>query len=462
MPASVAETLAAFAVGLAPEAVPAPVRRRAADLLLDFLAVAGRGSRAVSSAKVRRAARALSGPGPATVIGAAARLEPQAAALANGAAAHATEMDDVTEASSLHPGAVVFPTALAMAEAVRAAPREFLTAAIVGYEVMGRLGEAVNVRAHYARGFHPTATCGAFAAAAVAARLLGLDAERTAAALGIAGSLAAGSMQYLEDGALVKRLHPGLAAHAGIVAARLAAEGLTGPRRIVEGEAGFLAAYSSGGDPIRAVAGLGQEWQTLAVAIKPHACCRLNHAAVDALLAIVREQGLSPRDVAGVTAWIPTSSVPVVGEPRAVKQAPRNMVDAQFSAPWALALALRHGRASVAEFTEAALGDAETRRLAALVEVVGDDALDTAFPARWPARVAVRARDGRAWEVEVRDPKGSPRNPLTAEELHGKVDDLLDGLVEPGERRMLAAAVAALDTLPDLEALLKPLAALAG
>jgi len=462
VPPTVAETLAAFAVELTPAAVPAPVWRRARDLLLDFLAVALRGSRVPSSAAARRAARALAPAGPATVLGDPGRLGPHGAALANGAAAHALELDDVTETSSLHPGAVVFPAALATAEVVRATPREFLAAAIVGYEVMGRLGDALNVRAHYARGFHPTATCGTFAAAAVASRLLGLDAGRTAHALGIAGSLAAGSMQYLADGALVKRLHPGLAAAAGVLAAHLAAEGLTGPRAIIEGERGFLAAYSAGGDPARAVAGLGRDWQTLGVAIKPHACCRLNHAAIDGLLAIVRAEGLVPGDVARVTAWIPTSSVAVVAEPQALKRAPRNVVDAQFSLPWSLAVALRHGRASIAEFADVGLADPETRRLAALVEVVGDDALDAVFPARWPARVEVRTVDGRVWTTEVADPLGSPRRPLSAEDLRAKVESLLEGLVGPRERRALLGNVAALDAFGDLGTLLEPLAGLPG
>ncbi len=459
--ATVSETLAEFGATLAFDTIPDAVRRRARELLVDFLAVAVRAVQTASSAAVRRAARALSGPGPATVIGEATGLAPQYAALANGASAHALELDDVTEVSSLHPGVVVFPAALAMAEAVGAGPREFLTAAVIGYEIIGRLGDALDVRTHYARGFHPTATCGAFAAAAVAARLLGLDAARTAHALGVAGSLAAGSMQYLADGALVKRAHPGLAAHAGLIAARLAAEGVTGPAAIVEGAHGFLHAHG-GGVPARALARLGDAWQVLGTAIKPHACCRYNHAAIDAVLEIVTRVDLKPAEVAAITAWVPRSSLPIVAEPRAARWEPGSVVDAQFSLPYALAVAVRYRRASVDEYAEPALGDREVRRLMGLVECVGDEELERAFPARWGARVEVRTERGDRHAAAVADPRGSPRNPLSPAERAARVRALTAGVLAPAEQAALIDAGERLETLPDLSPLLAPLAARPG
>lgn len=186
MPAnSMGQTLADFCTELQHDDVPAGVRRRAHELTLDFLAVAARATRTASSAMIRKAARTLSGPGPSPVIGADFRLVPQYAALANGATGHAIEMDDVTEESSLHPGVVVFPAALAMAEACHANPREFVTAVVTGYEVICRLGNAINIKSHYARGFHPTATCGTFAAAAVAARRDGIALVQTEGGLTI-------------------------------------------------------------------------------------------------------------------------------------------------------------------------------------------------------------------------------------------------------------------------------------
>jgi 2-methylcitrate dehydratase PrpD len=396
------------------------------------------------------------------VIGEAARLAPEYAALANGATGHAIELDDVTEESSLHPGVVVFPTALAMAEARGAAPRDFVGAAVVGYEVMGRLGNALDVRAHYARGFHPTATCGTFAAAAVAARLLDLDADRTAHALGVAGSMAAGSMQYLDSGALTKRTHPGLAAHAGIVAAHLAAEGVTGPAAVLEGEHGFLRAYAGGGDPARAVAGLGTAWEILGTAVKPHACCRYSHAAIDALLELVTRHDLQSSAVAGIRADVPLTALPIVAQPAAAKRAPASVVDAQFSLPYALAVAVRHRRASPAEYADPVRGDPEVRRLMDLVECHGDPALEALFPASWPARVAVRTTDGRLYEASVRDPRGSPKNPLGRDGVCAQARALLDGVLPAAAVEALIEATARLDALPHLACLTAPLTALAG
>lgn len=458
---SMGQTLAEFCTKLQHDEVPAVARRRASELTLDFLAVAARATRTASSAMIRRAVRTLSGPGPSTVIGADFTVAPPYAALANGATGHAIELDDVTEESSLHPGVVVFPAALAMAEACHAGPREFVTAVVIGYEVICRLGNAINIKAHYARGFHPTATCGTFAAAAVAARLLGLAADRTSHALGVAGSMAAGSMQYMDNGSLVKRTHPGMAAQAGLIAARLAAEGITGPTSVIEGEHGFLRAYSDGAFPDRVLADLGSDWQIASTAVKPHSCCRHNHAAIDGVLEIVRGKDLAPGEVTGITAHIPRTSIPIVAEPRAVKRAPKNVVDAQFSLPYALAAAVRYRRAFLPEYTETALADPEVQRLLGVIECVGDEALDRVFPATWPARVEVRTRRGARHAASVPDAKGSPRNPLTWDELSAKARALTDGLLTPEDQAALIAAAQGVETLSDLAGLLKPLAALA-
>jgi 2-methylcitrate dehydratase PrpD len=205
------------------------------------------------------------------------------------------------------------------------------------------------------------------------------------------------------------------------------------------------------------LARLGGQWQVLASAVKPHACCRYNHAAIDAVLAIVGRVRLAPGDVAGVTTWVPPSSLPIVAEPSAAKAAPRNVVDAQFSLPYAVAVAIRHGRASLAEYTEAALADPDVRRLAAAVTCAGDEALDRAFPGHWGARVELRTVDGARHEAVVPDAKGSPRNPLTWDELTAKARALTDGILSPARLAALLAATARLEELPDIAALLEPL-----
>ncbi len=454
---SLSAQLAEFCTTVASGDIPTEVRARARELALDFLAVVARASLAPSSAMIRNAARALSTQGPCAVIGAGYTLAPQAAALANGGTAHAIEMDDVTELSSLHPGVVVFPAALAMAQATEASGAAFLTSAILGYEVIGRLGNAINVKSHYAQGFHPTATCGTFAAAAIAARLLRLSAERATHALAIAGSMAAGSMQYMDNGSLVKRMHPGMAAHAGIVAALMAAEGITGPREIFEGAHGFLHAYSDTTHPERILAGLGAVWEVSETAIKPHSCCRHNHAAIDALLDVVNAHDLVADQIAAIRVEIPASSIPIVAEPHAIKHDPRSVVDAQFSLPYALAVAARFRRALLPEYREEAIFDPGVRRLLGVVECRPAADLDAVFPATWPARVAVELHDGRCFAAAAANAKGSPRNPLGAAELRAKVHGLLDGIVSSAAAASLIDAAERIDDLPRVDALVAPL-----
>src|SRR6266567_9120437 len=245
--------LASFCATLRGEDIPENVRERVRYLLLDNLTVTLRGSLLPSSLAVYEMLQAM-GPGStndsntATIFGRQERAEAAWAALANGIAAHGLEMDDVENRSSLHPGVVVFPAALALAEQLGAAVSDFYAAVVVGYEVTLRVGAALNPAAAYERGFHPTAICGTLGAAAASARLLRLAPQQTNMALGIAGSMAAGSMAYLHDGAWTKRLHPGWASHAGIMAARLAAAGFSGPSAILASRYGFLSAYSPASD----------------------------------------------------------------------------------------------------------------------------------------------------------------------------------------------------------------------
>jgi 2-methylcitrate dehydratase PrpD len=438
-------TLAGWAATVAAGDLPESARTAAPVLFLDWLGNAIGGSRGDSSAAMARFLDRRAPRGPATVVGRRDGLDPTWAAIANGQSAHVLECDDTHQASSSHPGAAVWAAMLALAEREDATLGEAFVAAVVGYEVVGRLGEALGPAEHYARGFHPTGTCGAIGCAVAAARLLGLGPATMVHAIGIASSQAAGSMEFLADGAWTKRLHPGWAAHAGLIAADLAAAGFTGPASALEGRSGFLASHSAAPRPARLTDGLGEEPVIGRTSIKAHACCRYEQAPIDGLLRLRREHALSPADVESVAIGVLGAGWDIVAEPRARKIGPRSVVDAQFSMPFGAAVALVCGRASIHEHAPATLVDPDVRAMMERVRCVRDPALDARYPRQWPAWVEIRTRDGRLLRAEVDHPKGDPENPLSRDERVAKFLDLA-GDALPADR--LDAVIAAIEDGP--------------
>src|SRR5712692_3861845 len=422
---TITQELADFCARLRFDRLPAEVVERTKDLLLDHLGVCWRGMHADSSAAVLRAARALADGGRSTVVGQAERLSPAWAALVNGTAAHAIEMDDVASKSSLHPGVPVFPAALALAEELDASAEALLVAVIVAYEVVMRVGNALNPASAYKRGFHPTGVAGAFGATAAAASLLGLDAERFANALGIAGTMASGSIEYLSGGAWTKRLNAGWAAHCGVVAARLATEGFTGPATAIEGPLGLLHAYSDEPNANEAIAGLVESYQVMRVSIKPYACCRYNHGPIDCMLQLRRS--VSDLDaIEDIRLGVLSGGYLLVADPIDQKRQPHNVVDAQFSAPFAAAVALVHGQAGLPQYTQATVDDSRIRSLMARVTCYTDPELDAVYPDQWPAAASVRLRSGAVLEAHQPYPLGEPENPLSTEALTAKFRQMVD------------------------------------
>ncbi|WP_330342470.1 MmgE/PrpD family protein [Streptomyces sp. NBC_00557] len=292
--------LAAFVAGTALESLPDEVRGRLMQCLLDFVGVAGAGSvLAESSAAIRRAVRDLAAGGDCTVVGDVGAWPAPYAALLNETFAPSLDFDDTRIASGLHPGAAVIPAALAVAERVEACGAELLAALALGYEVCCRVGAALGHGAYH-RGFHPTAIAGLFGGTAAAGRLLGLDGGRIEDAFGLAGSMAAGSMQYLVNGAENKRLHAGLAAHDAVLAATFAASGVRGAADAIEGELGLLHGHSHEPRAEALTAGLGSDWLMAGTGIKPYPSCRLTHGAVDAALVARRELRGAPNPGARV------------------------------------------------------------------------------------------------------------------------------------------------------------------
>ena len=442
--------LAEFCTRLKYDTLPTEVVDRAKYFFLDYLGVAVRGSLSDSSQPLYRLANSLAAAGRGTVLGRPEKVDFPYAALANGTSAHSLELDDTHQAGSIHLGVSVFSAALAVAEQVGASGKDFLTASVVGFEVAARLAMALKPTQHYGRGFHPTATCGTFGAAVSAARLLSLSEAQLLSAFGIAGSQTAGSMEFLAEGAWTKRFHPGWAAFSGIHAALLAKEGFIGPSTILEGRDGFLKAYGVQPDPRQISEELGQTFQILYTAVKPHACCRYTQAPIDAVLNIVQEHDVKPEHVEQVTIGMLETGIPVICEPVARKYRPTNVVEAQFSLPFGVAVALLKRRAGLDEFSEAMLEDAALVALMSKVGYERDPELEKHYPQEWPAWARVSLTNGQEVCAQVRFPKGDPENPLSWDELGVKYADLVSAVWPDARAAWVCEAVRELEDEADL------------
>lgn len=407
-------TLAAFAANLRFEDIPAPVLRRAEDLLLDCLASILAGASARPVLAIDRYAAAM-GPadGPSEILINRRRTSPVFAAMVNAAAAHVVEQDDVHNGSVFHPAAVVFPPVLAVAQALGRSGRDLLVAAVAGYEVGIRVGEFLG-RSHY-KIFHTTGTAGTLAAAAATGRLLGLSPAAMLDAFGSAGTQAAGLWEFLRDAADSKQLHTARAAANGIAAAYLAQEGFTGARHILEGPQGMAAGMSSDADPARLTDRLGTRWALAETSFKFHASCRHTHPAADALQQVLREHKLAEGDIERVVAHVHQGALDVLGpvvDPRTVHQS-------KFSMGTVLGLIARQGRAGLPEF-DAALDDPAVADFRGRVTMELDPEVDGAYPQRWIGKVTVHTRDGRVLLGRVDEPKGDPGNTLSRDEIEAK------------------------------------------
>lgn len=406
--------LAAFAAELRFEHIPQAVVHKTEDLLVDWFgsAVAGHGSRPVAS--IARFAQVMgAGQGAAEVIVSRTSNSPYLAAMANAAASHVAEQDDVHNGSVFHPATVVFPAAVAVAQAMGASGRDLLTASVAGYEVGIRVGEFLG-RSHY-KVFHTTGTAGTLAAAAAVGHLLKLDAQQMLHALGSAGTQAAGLWEFLRTAADSKQLHTAHAAAAGLMAAYLAQDGFTGAAQILEGPQGMAAGMSSDADPAKLVDGLGTRWATAETSFKYHASCRHTHPAADALLQVMQQHRLQPGDLAGVVTHVHQGAIDVLGP--VVK--PVTVHQSKFSMGTVLALVAQFGHAGLAEFDQHFLSDA-TQALRDKVTMQLDAEVDGAYPRRWIGKVTVTTTDGRVLHGRVDEPKGDPGNTLSRDEITAK------------------------------------------
>jgi len=429
--------LAAFAAGLRFDDIPQPVVRKAEDLLVDWFgsAIAGKGARPVETIATFAGTMGPAlpaGEGASELLVRRAFTSPYFAAMANAAASHVAEQDDVHNGSVFHPATVVFPPVLALAQARGAGGRQLLAAAVAGYEVGIRVGEFLG-RSHY-RVFHTTGTAGTLAAAAAAGNLLGLDATQMLHAFGSAGTQSAGLWEFLRTGADSKQLHTAHAAAAGLMAACLARDGFTGAADILEGPQGMAAGMSTDADPSRLDDRLGERWATVETSFKFHASCRHTHPAADALLQVIGKHRLEPGDIERVIAHVHQGAIDVLGP----VTRPSTVHQSKFSMGTVLALAARLGRAGLQDFAEH-FEDEQTRALRERVTMALDAEVDAAYPQRWIGKVTVHTTDGRVLRGRVDEPKGDPGNTLSREEITAKALRLaaFSGGASPAE--MMAA-----------------------
>jgi 2-methylcitrate dehydratase PrpD len=437
--------VADFVVGLAYNDLPEDVIERTKLLIFDVTGVMIRARHdAQSTPSLISAVERLGlASGTCSVLGDSKSYAPSAAALINGTLAHSLDFDDTHAAGSLHSSAPIVPAALAAAEMVGASGKDLIAACVAGYEVQIRLSLALNPKEHYDQGFHPTATCGVFGAAAAAGRLLGLDGDGLESAFGIALSQAAGSMQFLADGAWTKRSHVGQAASNGLICATMAAEGFKGPADAFDGNWGFLSSYAPNPDADKVTDGLGGHWETLGLAVKPYPSCRYGHAAMDGLIALKVQHDINVDDVTSIEIGLSETARKIIGEPLAEKINPEGVVDGQFSMPFCAAVVVREGGMAWDDYATH-LNDATTLELCRKVKTVPDEQAENAYPNNMSGTGRITTLD-YTYETFVEVPKGEPENFMSGAELRSKFDGLCAPYLDETQRDQLADALLSLE-----------------
>lgn len=419
-PPLIAAQLGEYAANLKESDVPANVRERARYLILDAVGCALAARRSDYAARSLLSLAELAGAGHSVVLGHALRLPLRDAALANGLLIHGLDYDDTHTEGLIHPTASAFPTALAVAAHLDTSGHELLTAYIVAVEAASRLATIARGGFHQV-GFHPTGLIGAFSSTLAAGRLYGLTPAQLAHAQGIALSLASGSLEFLEDGAWTKRMHPGWAAGAGITAVAFARRDFVGPAKVYEGRFGLFPSHlgplANDLDYSRAAAGLGQTWETMQVAVKPFPSCHFTHAFADAAIAL-RQAGVDIDRISAIRALVAEESIKTVCEPLANKRQPANDYDAKFSVPFAIAASLVHGRFGFTEQDDAARRDDLILGLAQKVTYEIDE--NTTFPRHYSGEVILRMSDGQELRRREQINRGSSDRPLTNGEVDAK------------------------------------------
>lgn len=453
---TISELYASFAHALRQHDIPAATRAYAADLALDATGVAFASTRYPFAAATAAALGAMSdGKGEGTVIGLPIVLPFRDAALMNAVLVHGLDYDDTHVQGIVHVSSSLWPCVMAVGERVGASGASVLTAYVAGIEVAARLGVAANNQLHQI-GFHPTGVCGVFGCAIAAGILLRLTPLQLRHAQGIALSAAAGSLEFVAEGAWTKRLNPGYAAVAGIDAAYLAREDFIAPSRPYEGRDGLFNAYLgsrvANADLPATTRGLGAEWETLGVAVKPVAACHYALGIADASMAIARTHRPVAEEIESVTALVPRATFPTLCEPWEKKRRPGTGYEAKFSLPYIVAVGLLKGRCDATVFEDKAVRNQAVLSLAERVSY-GED-VASSFPKAYSGEVIVRMKDGRLFRQREESTRGGVDNPLSRREIQEKFFENAEPVVGEKRAREIITAVERLDEMRDFRELL--------
>lgn len=437
--ASLAAAVGEFAAGARPEDVPDEVLERARHLVLDAVGLAFASTAYDFPTKARDAFGRL-GAGEHPVLGMSDRLAPRDAAVLNGVLVHGMDFDDTHIPAVTHVSASALPAAISAATTAGTTTRDLLLAYVLGVEVAARVGLG-GAGGFHDVGFHPTAVAGAFGAAVTAGKLWGLDAAALTAAQGVVGSMAAGLLEFLEDGSWTKRLHPGWAAASGMTAAAFAEQGWKGPAAVYEGRFGLYATHLQDRQsaPSAVGDGLGERWELMRTAVKPYPICHFIHAFADAALALRAEHGIDPDEVRSIRCAIHPVPGKVVCEPPENKWEPRDEYDAKFSLPYVVATALRRGCFGLAELDDDALRDPATLELTRRVEVVEDH--EGAFPRAYSGYVEIEVADGRRVSRREQVNRGHDERPLSNAEIIEKFEGTIGTVADRATADRVRAAV---------------------
>ncbi|MDD5398130.1 MAG: MmgE/PrpD family protein [Dehalococcoidia bacterium] len=428
--------------------------------VLDTLATALGGGSCEGIREVYEIVKDWGGKKESSIINFGGKFPAPNAVMVNAAMAHALDYDDTHEVARIHCAVVSVPIALAVAEAVGGVSgKELITAIALGVDFHCRMGMAAKIaRPNVLQGgWHFTTMFGYLAATAVAGRLYGLDREKLINALGIAYHQTSGNLQCISEGALTKRMGPGLAARAGILSAQMASRGITGAKDIIESEIGIFKLYHAGYDEVTLLEGLGKKFASTGTSFKPYPCCRINHPFLDGMLKVVIDNDIRPEDVIEIVPETPTVAA-LLCEPVEAKTKPKNIVDSQFSLPWSLACAVVRRKAGLDEYSNEAIKDPALIDMALRVKPHLDDSIVASLET--PVKIAVKTKRGDFTATTSGHVLGSPENSLSLDFLEDKFMNCAAHAIKPltqKDMKKVVSSIRNLERAEDAGAVIKPL-----